>query len=567
MLRVITTGEQNFQTLRKNNFFYIDKTKFIKEWWLGGDPVTLITRPRRFGKTLMLDTVKTFFSKEYAGQSELFTGLEIWNDAEFRDLQGTIPVIFLSFADIKSSDFDKTMKLIKARIERIYNLFRSFLDLSTLTDSERKQFDSVSISMDDAIAQDSLLCLSEYLYRQQSVKPIILLDEYDSPLQEAWLNSYWDKLLEFLRGFFNSTFKTNFSLGRALITGITRISKESIFSDMNNIKVVSITSDLYADCFGFTEQEVFSAMDEYGLTEKDKVKKWYDGFIIGNQKEIYNPWSIINYLSEKKFSTYWAYTSSNAFVGELIANGNDIVKEETERLLHDKSVITKLDEQVIFHELYTKEGAIWSLLMAAGYVKPLSFNYETEMYEIALTNLESKKALEKRISEWFGNVQVSKNKFISALLQNNLDEMNNWMSDITKTVFSYFDTKKQKYEKQESFYHAFVLGLIVDLQQYEITSNGDSGYGRYDIMLIPKNSSDHGIVIEFKTHNSKKEKNLNVTCSNALKQIYEKEYITKLKTNGILLENIYVYGFAFNGKHVQILGGNYTDIYWNSFID
>ncbi|MBQ7457081.1 MAG: AAA family ATPase, partial [Desulfovibrio sp.] len=437
----------------------------------------------------------------------------------------------------------------------------------TLTDSERKQFDSVSISMDDAIAQDSLLCLSEYLYRQQSVKPIILLDEYDSPLQEAWLNRYWDKLLEFLRGFFNSTFKTNFSLGRALITGITRVSKESIFSDMNNLKVVSITSDFYADCFGFTEQEVFLAMDEYGLTEKNKVKEWYDGFIFGKQKEIYNPWSIINYLSEKKFSTYWADSSSNAFVGELIANGNDIVKEETEILLHGKSVITKLDEQVIFHELYTKEGAIWSLLMAAGYVKPLSFNYETGMYEIILTNLESKKILEKRISEWFGNVHVSKNKFISALLQNNLDEMNNWMSDIAKNVFSYFDTKKQKYEKQESFYHAFVLGLIVDLQQYEITSNGDSGYGRYDIMLIPKNPMDHSIVIEFKTHNSKKEKNLNVTCSNALKQIYEKEYITKLKNNGIILENIYVYGFAFSGKHVQILGGNYTDIDWDSFLD
>ena len=263
MSRLAPIGKQNFSNLRENNYFYVDKTLFLKKWWSGGDDVTLITRPRRFGKTLMLDTVRTFFSLEFKDRSDLFEGLEIWKDEEFRNLQGTIPVISLSFADIKEDKPASCVKQIKSILDNLYDDFSFILDRNLFSEREKIQFDSVNISMDDTTAKTALRYLCRLLVRQGYGKPIILLDEYDSPLHEAWLNKYWDELVVFIRGLFNSTFKTNQYLGRGLITGITRVAKESIFSDMNNLKVVSITNDLYSDAFGFTEQEVFTAMDEY----------------------------------------------------------------------------------------------------------------------------------------------------------------------------------------------------------------------------------------------------------------------------------------------------------------
>ncbi|MBQ7738110.1 MAG: AAA family ATPase [Desulfovibrionaceae bacterium] len=570
MSRIITPGTQSFVKLRQNNYFYVDKTKFIKEWWNGGIDVTLITRPRRFGKTLMLDTVRTFFSPRFADRSDLFEGLEIWDDEQFRNLQGKIPVIFVSFANIKEKNYAAAVEQIKKCLNDLYDDFSRQFDMNLFSEREKKQFDSVQDDMSDTTAKTSLNYLCKHFVSQGYAKPIILLDEYDTPLHEAWSNGYCDELVDFLHGFFNSTFKTNHNIERALITGITRVAKESIFYDLNNLEVVSTTSDLYTDCFGFTEEEVFAAMDEYGLTNKSEVKQWYDGFIFGTQQKIYNPWSIIGYLSKKRIAPYWGNSSSNSLIGTLICSGDDTIKEETEKLLKGESIITKLDEQIVFSELYTKEGAIWSFFMASGYVKPLYFNLATKIYEITVTNLESKMILEDQISTWFYEARTAKNKFIISLLKNDLDAMNIWMTNITKSVFRYFDTANPGKSKQEirpeTFYHAFVLGLIIDLKQYEISSNGDSGYGRYDVMLMPKKQSDHAIVIEFKIHRSKTEKDLYKTCDNALKQIYENEYITKFKENNITLENIYVYGFAFKGKKVHIKGGAYAKIDWQSLL-
>ena len=344
MSRVIPIGIQYFETLRKDNLFYIDKTKFIKEWWLGRDPVTLITRPRRFGKTLMFDTVKTFFSPKLANRSDLFAGLEIWNDEHFRNIQGKIPVIFLSFAKINNNIYDEAVSRIKTTLASIYGTFSRVIDINTLSNAEKNFFLSLDDSMTDAKAQDSLHYLCKILTIQHNIKPIILLDEYDTPLQEAWLNGYWDELVSFMRGFLNSTFKTNPYLERGLMTGVTRISKESIFSDLNNLEVVTTTSDLYTDCFGFTEQEVFAAMDEYDLNNKSEVKRWYDGFIFGNQREIYNPWSIIYYIRKKKFAPYWAQVTSNDIINVLIARSNVKVKDDFTRLLNGKSITVQLDE-------------------------------------------------------------------------------------------------------------------------------------------------------------------------------------------------------------------------------
>ena len=523
MSRIISTGEQYFINLRRDNAFYIDKTKFIKDWWDNCDPVTLITRPRRFGKTLMLDTVKTFFSPEFAGQSELFEGLEIWDNEKFRTLQGTIPVIFLSFADLKSNKYPIIRELINDILVSVYDVFKPKLELSIFTDTEKKQLSSVTTSMSDATAQTSLRHLAKYVARQYSALPIILLDEYDTPMHEAWINGYWQELVDFMRGFLNSTFKTNSYLCRGLITGTTRVAKESIFSDFNNLEVITTTSDFYTDCFGFTEIEVFSAMDEYGLSDKETVKKWYDGFIFGSQKGIYNPWSIINYLKKKKFAPYWADTSSNALVGELIAQANEEIKYQTLCLLKNKSIITKIDEKISFSDLFNEQCSIWNFLIAAGYVKHLSFNLETDEFEIKLTNYEVNLILNRLISRWFNKPNVQGNKFRQALLTDNLEYMNKFLSEIAKNTFSFFDTSG---EEPERFYHAFVLGLLVDLKdQYEITSNRESGFGRYDVIMFPKSRHEHAIVIEFKTLEKNTENSLNDAALNALKQIKEKEYL------------------------------------------
>ena len=297
----ISIGIQDFGKLRESGVFYIDKTSFIKEWWNGHDDVTLITRPRRFGKTLNMSMLNYFFSNKYAGRSDLFEGLEIWEDEKFRKLQGTYPVIFLSFAGVKQDTYEKTRKSLNALIAKYYKQFSWLKDTDKFTDSDRAYWKSVNEDMDDPTAAISINYLCEWLYDYYGKKCIVILDEYDTPLQEAYIHGFWDELVTYTRALFNNTFKTNPSMERGIMTGITRVSKESIFSDLNNLHVITTTSDQYATSFGFTEEEVFSAMDERGIPaeEKEKVKYWYDGFTFGTVKDIYNPWSVKMYLEER----------------------------------------------------------------------------------------------------------------------------------------------------------------------------------------------------------------------------------------------------------------------------
>ena len=468
MPRIIATGKQKFREIRQNNCFYVDKTRFIKDWWDGLDDVTLITRPRRFGKTLMLDTVRTFFSLEFSGRSDLFESLEIWNYEKFHSLQGTIPVIFLSFSNIKGKEYTEIIDKIKEVLVSIYDEFRNVLDSEFFSVTEKEQIASVRQSMKDFVAQSALLHLCKYITKKYNIEPIILLDEYDTPLHEAWIHGYWDELAIFMRGFFNSTFKTNSYLGRGLISGITRVSKESIFSDLNNLKVITTTSELYADSFGFTEHEVFTALDEYGLKEKENVKKWYDGFIFGYESEIYNPWSIINYLATKRFSPYWARTSENVLVSKLIGQSNEDIKEDFSLLLNGEKIIVKFDEEFVLSQLQNDPGALWSFLMASGYIKPISY-IDIDTYEISFTNYEVTYIIENLISNWFNKPSMNGKKFREALLNNNLNYMNKYLRDIVEGSFSFFDTGRQEPER---FYHGFVLGLIVDLKdRFIIRSN------------------------------------------------------------------------------------------------
>ena len=589
MARTVAIGIQNFEELIQKKYFYIDKTAFIKEWWEGGDSATLITRPRRFGKTLNMSMVEQFFSVDYANRGDLFEGLSIWEDETYRELQGTYPVISLSFANVKEKDYQTTRKKICQFLTKLYAEHSFLLDSGLLYKTDRDYFQRISENMDDSDASLALYQLSDFLYRYYGKKVIILLDEYDTPMQEAYVNGFWEEIVGFTRSMFNAAFKTNPWMERAIMTGITRVSKESIFSDLNNLEVVTTTSDKYAVSFGFTEKEVFEALDEYGISqEKEQVKHWYDGFIFGEHKDIYNPWSILNFLDKKSFKTYWPpedyylqvagsrqmsasshlarcfreNTSSNSLAGKLLREGNRRIKEKFEVLIRGESIRSDIDEQIVYNQLDGSERSIWSLLLASGYLKVLSYEkYEDipegkqPQYELALTNLEVKLMFRNMIRNWFTEAETDYNDFIRAMLEDDLEAMNEYMNRVALRTFSYFDTgNSPSGEEPERFYHGFVLGLIVDLQnRYFITSHQESGFGRYDVVLEPKDTcTDDAIILEFKVRNKRREASLEDTVQEALQQIEKKQYAQRLTARGIPKEHIRSYGFAFQGKTVLI---------------
>ena len=563
MGRNVAIGIQSFSEIIEKKYFYVDKTSFIKEWWDSGDSVTLITRPRRFGKTLNMSMVEQFFSLDYANRGDLFEGLSIWKEKEYREIQGTYPVISLSFANIKEKNYEITRRKICQILTDLYADYTFLMKSDVMEASDREFFHRISPDMGDVEATLALHNLSKYLSRYYGKKVIILLDEYDTPMQEAYVDGYWDELVVFTRSLFNSTFKTNPWLDRAIMTGITRVSKESIFSDLNNLEVVTTTSNKYATSFGFTEEEVFDALEECELSrEKKEVKRWYDGFIFGKQKDIYNPWSILNFLDKKDYRTYWANTSSNSLVGKLLREGDRRIKEQFEILLDGGVIESPIDEQIVYNQLRGNERAIWSLLLASGYLKVLRFESIIEVpdgtnpkYTLALTNREVRLMFQNMIRDWFMDVEGDYNDFIKALLLGNKKVMNRYMNRIALNVFSYFDTgKRPSGEEPERFYHGFVLGLIVDLQsRYVITSNRESGFGRYDVVLAAKNpQKDDTIIMEFKVHDPDDEDTLEDTVASALAQIEEKQYEVDLVARGIPEERIRKYGFAFEGKKVLI---------------
>ncbi len=568
MARTVAIGIQSFDKIIENNCFYVDKTDFIREWWESKDDITLITRPRRFGKTLNMSMIEQFFSIEYADRGDLFEGLSIWQYEKYRTLQGTYPVISLSFANVKETTYEMTRKKIWQLITKLYAKNSFLLDSGLLYEADKKYFRRIAEAADANDVDDSdvtlaIYQLSDFLFRYYGKKVIILLDEYDTPMQEAYVDGYWEELVAFTRSLFNATFKTNPWLERGIMTGITRVSKESIFSDLNNLEVVTTTSDKYATAFGFTEEEVFSALDECGLgAERRQVKQWYDGFIFGEHKDIYNPWSILNFIDKHKYGTYWANTSSNSLVGKLIREGSGRIKISFEGLMKGEHLQCPIDEQIVYNQLDHNEAAIWSLLLASGYLKVLSYEdmgkLETlrePLYELALTNYEVERMFGSMVHGWFSPAAADYNDFVKALLADDRKAMNVYMNRVALATFSYFDTGKRasKYTEPERFYHGFVLGLLVELSdRYTLKSNRESGFGRYDVILEPREATSDAIILEFKVFDPDDGGDLKDTVQAALKQIEDKKYDTYLLEKGIPAEHIRKYGFAFEGQTVLI---------------
>ena len=556
MPRTVAIGVQDFAELRERGCFLVDKTSFITDWWRAEDHVTLVCRPRRFGKTLNMSMVECFFSNRYAGRADLFADMRVWEELDVRAEQGAWPVVAISFSAAKGAGAEAVIRRICEQIAYAWRVHRQDVDESSLGSRELDILTGKTPFVDPLDAPSLLARLCELLALSTGKRCIVLLDEYDTPLHEAWVGGFWDEVSEFVRALFNATFKSNPNLERALLTGITRVARESIFSDLNNPKVVTATSPEYATSFGFTEAEVSDAMDEFGLDAIDEVKRWYDGFVFGGVTGIYNPWSITNYLDTGRLAPYWANTSGNALVSKIVREGDADLKVDFEALLAGGTVEQLFDEQVSFDDLGRRPGAVWGLLVAGGYLRIVAQGASPDAPScLAITNYEVSLAFDGMVRGWFDGVSSRYGAFVRALIAGDLDAMNAYMNDVALDTFSTFDTgARPSGMEPERFYHGFVLGLLVELRgRYLVRSNRESGFGRYDVLLEPTNPvRDDGIVLEFKVRNPRREATLEDTVSAARAQIADRDYARELVLRGVPAGHVRTYGLAFEGKRVLI---------------
>ena len=592
-MRTVGLGIQDFEQIRKNNQFYVDKTDFIRTWYKKNDSITLITRPRRFGKTLTINMMNCFFSLDYAGRQDLFENLAISQEEEMMKLQGTIPTIKVSFAGIKADSFREFLMELSGRISRLMRNYRFLAEDDALSAEEKQVFEDLSRVVPDVPDSQlqrkdyerfiyqlthSIQYLSGWLYRIHRKKVYVLMDEYDTPIQSAYLSHYYPEAMKVMRALFSESFKENEYLDRALITGITRIAKESMFSDMNNLVSYSVLSGGYDSYFGFTRDEMNAILSEYDLLDQlDLVKDWYDGYTIGQEKEIYNPWSVINYLSRRPDppKAYWAQSGGFGLADHLIRHGDPELHEKLQELVTEGRICTELSEDLIFPDLDNDDRAVWSLLVAAGYLKPLktadpasSRDFFDELFinsglaptQITVTNRDANISFLEMSRRWFQNGSVNHmHRFSEALLNDDVNEMNRQMQQIVLMAVSSFDSgvKPSKGEIQpENYFHGLTTGLLFDLYgRFSLTSNRESGFGRYDICLEPLDKRNYKTpyILELKIFSEKEgDKDLLDTARRALRQISDKRYDYDLLAKGYLPEEIHRYGMGFRGKEVMI---------------
>jgi predicted AAA-ATPase/PD-(D/E)XK nuclease superfamily protein len=546
-------GISNFKQLIEEGYAYVDKSLFIQELWLVAAPVVLIPRLRRFGKTLNLSMVRYFFEKSRQDHKHLFQSLKIWQDEKLRALQGQFPVIFITLKDVKHASWDHTFSSMRGLMAEEFRRHEYLLASTLLSDSEKELYNSILFEKaEQPLVERSLRLLTEWLFRFHEKRVILLIDEYDAPAHAAYMGEFYDTLISFLRNWLSGALKDNMFLEKGVLTGILRIAKESIFSGVNNIDTFTILSKRFQDKFGLLESETRELLDEFGYANQwDAVKQWYNGYRIGECDGIYNPWSVMNFIDKKgELAPYWVNTSDNALMQSLITTGPAEIKTDIEELLCDGVVTKTVEEGLIFTSLKMNPDAIWSMLLLSGYLSLAKAATSDSPCLLRIPNFEVKKLYYSIILKWFKETISTPgyHNLLKSLTSGDVETFSQIFQEFLLSSFSYFDTSVKEPEK---IYHSFVLGMLVGLKEsYEIKSNRESGWGRYDVMLIPKHIQDLGIVMEFKKTNPFDKTDLETVAASALQQIEEKQYDLELKQRGV--SRILHIGLAFEGKNVLI---------------
>ena len=546
----IGIGESDFKSLR---IYYIDKTMYIKDMIDNSSKVVLVTRPRRFGKTLNMSMLKYYFDCRQKDNRELFNGLKIMEQEEkYTSKLGAYPVIYMTLKDVKGNNFEETLLSLRTELVELYIDYVSILENEKLLDVEKEMFKTIlNLKANKVDMQNALKLLTRLLYKVFEKPVILLLDEYDVPLQNAYVEGYYDEAVKFFKTFYGVTFKDNPYLEKTVITGVSRVAKESIFSGANNFDVYTVLDNEFADDFGITEEEMDKVIEDFEVQDdKKEIKRWYDGYKMGDIEGIYNPWSILNYLNKKELKPYWTNTSSNDLI-KLILKNSETVKEKIERLLKDEAIEVKIDLETVIVGIENNEDNIWGLMLGTGYLKvEETVNIAEGIYKVKLPNYEIKHLFEDIIDKWFRNKVIGNDlkSILNDLVTLNLKEYEKKFRILVREMFSYMDVGENT---AENFYHAFVLGMLVGLKDsYYVNSNRESGMGRYDIMLEPKDKNGNSFIMEFKVMEDMEEKTIEETIENAKKQIEEKGYEQNLKERGF--KNITKMVYAFKGKEVKM---------------
>ena len=545
-------GVENFERIIKDGYYYVDKSLLIEKILENRTPVTLFTRPRRFGKTLNMSMLKYFFDVENKKENrKLFENLKISN-SKYMSEQGKYPVIFISLKDLKENSWEECLESLKDIMYKVFNEYEFLKE--KLNFVEKRQFDKIwEMTGNEKNFKTSLLDLSKYLNKYYSKKVIVLIDEYDSPIINAFDKGYYNEAIEFFQVFYSSALKTNDSVKYGILTGITRIIKEGIFSGLNNLYVNTVLSKNYAEYFGLLESEVIGMLDYFNMKYKiEEVRSWYNGYLFGNE-QVYNPWSIVNYLREKEIKSYWANVSGNTLLENMLDNAGESVYADLKRFTDGQSVEKYISDGTTIKSLLRSNDEIWQLFLYSGYLTKAEEQMEIDVMS-EYTNIYNLKIPNREIRSYFGSLflnrffgtEVKTNILIKALENGDIRKFEKTLSEIMINMLSHFDLDSE----MEKIYQVFMIGLVGFLMgRYEIVSNNESGYGRYDLAMIPVRSNEKAYLMEFKI--SKTEKGMRAKAEEALKQIDEKKYDTRLKARGI--KNILKIGIAFYGKSVKVV--------------
>lgn len=553
-MKGIGIGESDFKGLRIKDNYYIDKTLYIKHIIDNQSRVILVTRPRRFGKTLNMSTLRYFFDCEKKDTRKLFEGLKIMEQGEkYTSKLGAYPCIYITLKDVRGSNLEEMMLLFQTELNELFIDHANLLKSEKIFDVEKEMFNTIlNLKGNKIQLQGAIKLLSRMLYREYEKPVMLFLDEYDVPLQNAYVQEFYDEAIEFFRTFYGTTFKDNQYIEKTVLTGVSRVAKESIFSGANNFRVYTVLDNEFAEDFGITENEMDKIIQDFNIQDdKEEIKKWYDGYKIGDTEGIYNPWSILNYLTDRKLMPYWVNTSSNDLI-KLILKNSSTIKEKIEALLRGEEIIAPVNFETIIVGIEQNEDNIWGLLLGTGYLKITEVvNLAESVYKVKLPNYEIKNLFEGIIRDWFSNKVIGNDlhSILNDLVTLNLYEFERKFIVLVRQMFSFMDVGENT---AENFYHAFVLGMLVGLKDtYYVNSNRESGFGRYDIMLEPKDKNGNSFVIEFKVLDDLSENTIEQTIENAKKQIIDKKYEDNLIERGF--KNITKMVFAFNGKDVKMI--------------